>query len=186
MRGLLSPGRRRGNPLLHHAHRSAGGQGGHHGRGPSRPLGQATQAFRQGGRRNPAPRSASLGRRAGAAMRDLPVRHDDQGDRTARGQPLANRRRHQGRPDHLGALAASVSVRQLCGDPRGRPPRRPVAAPTARRPDRRWRSVRDRYQAEKISRSVCEQVLPGPLRQVGRLPDEHSPPRSSCRPLPLR
>jgi nicotinate dehydrogenase subunit B len=64
-----------------------------------------------------APRSGSLDRGAGAPVRHLPVRHDDQGHRTARSQSRADGRGYQGSADHFRPLSTSVPLRQLCSDP---------------------------------------------------------------------
>ena len=91
----------------------------HHPRRPAGAVGQPAGPAGCRGRADAAPGAAGVDRRAGAAVRLLPERHDDQGHRAARGDADADRRADQDRV-HERAVAAPVPLRQLLGDPRGR------------------------------------------------------------------
>ena len=68
------------------------------------------------GANDAAPGAAGVDRRAGADVRVLPERHDDQGDGAARRDARADGRADQERL-HERAVAASLPLRQLLGDP---------------------------------------------------------------------
>ena len=80
--------------------------------GPAGPAAVATRS-------DAAPGAAGVDRRAGAAVRLLPERHDDQGDRAARADARADGGADQERL-HERRVAASLPLRQLLGDPRRR------------------------------------------------------------------
>ncbi len=123
VRSLLRPARRQGNPFLRHAALGRHVGGNHHPRRAPRALGQTERLARGRRRKDPPPRAAGMDRGADAPLRLLPERHDDQSHRTAGEQRDPHRRPNQSRVYDLGSLSASLPLRKLHRNHRGRPTR---------------------------------------------------------------
>ena len=87
-------------------------------------MGHAEGAIESGRREDSASGSGSVDSGADTFVRLLPKRHDDQGDGTVGARRLAYRRRNQSRLYDVGAFGASLPLRKLHRDYRGRATRR--------------------------------------------------------------
>ncbi len=97
-----------------------GESGNHHARRPTRALGKAKRSFSRSGQRHSSPRSAGMDCRTNSPLWLLPERHDDRRHRTPRNKSQSQRRTDQGCLHHRRAIAAPLSLRQLCRNYRRR------------------------------------------------------------------
>ena len=90
--------------------------GNHHARRSARAVGKAKGPLGGGSEEHTSPGAASLDRGADSAVRILPERNDDQGDRTAREQSQSDARADQAAFTTSGRVAESVPLRNLRRD----------------------------------------------------------------------
>ena len=90
--------------------------GDHHARRSAREVGKAKRPLGGGSEKHASPGPASLDRGADSAVRILPERDDDQGDRTARKQSESDPGANQRGLHHVRSVAESVPLRNLRRD----------------------------------------------------------------------
>ena len=147
--------------LLRHAGRERRRPGDHHARRSARAVGQAKGPLGGRSEEHASPGAASLDRGADSAVRLLPERHDDQGDRTARKQSQPDRGANQRGLHHVRAVAESVPLRNLRRDHRSR---------TTCRHDHGEGEVSDGNHERKTSQCFRTDAVAPSIRQSGRRP----------------
>src|SRR5690349_19611706 len=110
MRSVLRAARWQGDPLLRHYACRRCWKGSHDARGSACPVGEAEGSA---GFRYTSPGAGSLDRGTGSAVRVLPKRNDDQGDRVAGAGAEPDRGADQGGVYDLGSFGASLPVWKL-------------------------------------------------------------------------
>src|SRR4249919_3328255 len=156
VRCLLCSGRRQRGTVLRDSSCERRRPGNYHARRSARAMGKAKGPLGGGSEEHASPGAASLDRRADSAMRLLPERDDDQGNRTAREQSQAVAGADQGSLYYIRSVAESVSLRNL---------RRDNGSRTTRRYDHGEGEVGDGYHERKTNQRFRTNALAPPVRE---------------------